>query len=180
MSTALVSLGIGTGFERFYGVLKRLGTTPLGRPRWLAAKFLVVLTIEVGQWAVLIPTGIALGWDPGGRWPAAIAASLLATAAFGGLALLLAGTLPAMLNLAVCNGLYLALMVTGDMIVRLDQMPHGLVVIARVLPAAPLAEIMISSLSRDPGAHLSGSAWPVLAGWAVVCPLLAAWRFRWE
>ena len=32
MSTAMVSLGIATGFERSYHVLKRLGATPLGRP----------------------------------------------------------------------------------------------------------------------------------------------------
>ncbi|NDB04278.1 MAG: ATP-binding cassette domain-containing protein, partial [Acidimicrobiia bacterium] len=38
MSSAMVSLGIATGFERGYKVLKRLGATPLGRPRWLAAK----------------------------------------------------------------------------------------------------------------------------------------------
>ena len=38
MSTAMVSLGIATGFERGYGVLKRLGSTPLGRPRLLGAK----------------------------------------------------------------------------------------------------------------------------------------------
>ena len=38
MSTAMVSLGIGTGFERHYGVLKRLGASPLGRGRWIAAK----------------------------------------------------------------------------------------------------------------------------------------------
>ena len=178
MSTALVSLGIGTGFERFYGVLKRLGTTPLGRPRWVMAKFLMVLTIEVGQWAVLIPTGLVLGWHPADRWPAAIAATLLATLAFGGIGLLLAGTLPGMLNLAVCNGLYLALMVTGDMIVRLDKMPRGLVVIARVLPAAPLADIMIGALGS--GHHVQSSSWPVLAGWAVLCPAMAAWRFSWE
>src|SRR3712207_6849089 len=37
MSTAMVSLAIATGFERQYLVLKRLGTTPLGRPALLAA-----------------------------------------------------------------------------------------------------------------------------------------------
>ena len=38
MSTGMVQLAIGTAFERQYGVLKRLGATPLGRPRLLAAK----------------------------------------------------------------------------------------------------------------------------------------------
>ena len=54
MSSSLVSLGIGTGFERSYGVLKRLGATPLGRPRWVAAKFVCTGIIEIAQWAVLI------------------------------------------------------------------------------------------------------------------------------
>ncbi|MSZ07207.1 MAG: ABC transporter permease, partial [Actinobacteria bacterium] len=38
MSTAMVSLGIATGFERSYGVLKRLGATPLGTQRLVLAK----------------------------------------------------------------------------------------------------------------------------------------------
>ena len=45
MSTSFTSLAIGTGFERRYGVLKRLGATPLGRPRLLAAKALTVLAV---------------------------------------------------------------------------------------------------------------------------------------
>ena len=49
MGSAMVSLGIGTGFERSYGVLKRLGTTPLGRPRLVAAKITVVLVTTVLQ-----------------------------------------------------------------------------------------------------------------------------------
>jgi ABC-2 type transport system permease protein len=32
MSTAFTSQAIATGFERRYGVLKRLGATPLSRP----------------------------------------------------------------------------------------------------------------------------------------------------
>ena len=178
MSCSLASLGISTGFERFYGVLKRLGATPLGRPRWLAAKFLSVLVIELGQWAVLIPTGMALGWNPAGGWPAAILGALLGTAAFGGLALFLAGTLGGMTNLAVCNGLYLGLVITGGMVVPLSEMPGALQAVSKVLPAAPLADIMIGSLAE--GKHVHGGSWIVIAAWAIVMPLLAAWRFRWD
>ena len=64
MSTAMVSLGIGTGFERSYHVLKRLGTTPLGRPRLIAAKIGSVIAVEIVQFAVLIPVAFALGWNP--------------------------------------------------------------------------------------------------------------------
>src|SRR5271155_3050733 len=66
MSTAMVSLGIATGFERGYGVLKRLGSTPLGRPRLLAAKIVTVLAVELVQAAVLVPVALGLGWHPGG------------------------------------------------------------------------------------------------------------------
>lgn len=179
MSSALVSLGISTGFERFYGVLKRVGATPLGRPRWVAAKFGSVLAIELAQWAVLIPAGLLLGWSPtSSGWPGAIAGALLGTAAFGGLALLMAGTLGGMTNLAASNGLYLALMVTGGMVVPFDKMPDALQSVAKVLPAAPLADIMIGSLQA--GEHVHGWSWIVLGAWAAVTPVLAAWRFRWD
>src|SRR5439155_23442161 len=62
MSTAMVGLGIATGFERQYGVLKRLGSTPLGRPRLLGAKPASILAVEVLQVVVLVAVAGALGW----------------------------------------------------------------------------------------------------------------------
>ena len=38
IATSLVNLGIATAYERSYGVLKRLGGSPLGRAGLLAAK----------------------------------------------------------------------------------------------------------------------------------------------
>src|SRR5438309_6301995 len=64
MSTAMVSLGIATGFERQYGVLKRLGSTPLGRPALLTAKSISVLAILAVQMIVLVPVAMVLGWSP--------------------------------------------------------------------------------------------------------------------
>ena len=63
MSTGMVQLAIGTAFERQYGVLKRLGITPLGRPRLLTAKTLSIVAIEVVQIVLLLALALALGWD---------------------------------------------------------------------------------------------------------------------
>jgi fumarate reductase subunit C len=88
MSSAMVSLGIGTGFERQYGVLKRLGATPLGRGRWLAAKVASVLVLIAAQMAVLVPVALLLGWDPTGPVLALVPALLAGAAAFAGIGLL--------------------------------------------------------------------------------------------
>jgi ABC-2 type transport system permease protein len=178
MSSAMVSLGIGTGFERYYGVLKRLGATPLGRPRLVGAKILSVIVTEVLQFAVLIGAGVLLGWQAGGGWIPAMIAALLGTAAFAGIGLFLAGTLSGPLNLAACNGLYLLLLITGGMMVPFEKLPHALRVVAEVFPAAALSDAMIGSLT--PGQSVHGGSWVVLVVWAVAMPIVAAWRFRWE
>ena len=90
MSSAMVSLGIATGYERRYGVLKRLGSTPLSRAGLLSAKTLNVLGFEVFQAIVIVATGIALGWNPSGGLFAAIGLILLGTIAFAGIGMLLA------------------------------------------------------------------------------------------
>jgi ABC-2 type transport system permease protein len=183
MSTAMVSLGIATGFERGYGVLKRLGATPLGRPRLLGAKVGTVLLVEVVQAAVLVPVGLGLGWDPGGTGGGggagqALAVALLATVAFGGLGLLLAGVLRAEVNLAAANGLYLLLLLLGGMVVPLAKLPGPLADVARALPAAALSDGLHAALGT--GTAVPAEAWVVLAAWAVAAPLAAALTFRWE
>ena len=66
MSTSMVSLGIATGFERTYTVLKRLGATPLTRGELVSAKMLSVAAVEVLQLVILVPLGVLLGWQTGG------------------------------------------------------------------------------------------------------------------
>jgi len=180
MSTAMVSLGIATGFERGYGVLKRLGSTPLGRPRLLTAKITMILLVEVVQVAILIPVGIGLGWSAadGAEGGQAIGVALLATVAFAGIGLLLAGVLRAEVNLAAANGLYLVLLLLGGMIVPLYKLPSGLATFARLLPAAALSDGLHASLGR--GVPVPVHAWVVLAVWAVAAPLAAMLTFRWD
>jgi ABC-2 type transport system permease protein len=183
MSTAMVSLGIATGFERGYGVLKRLGATPLGRPRLLGAKIVTVVLVELLQAAVLIAVGFGLGWHPdphgaGGAGLGAAATVFLATAAFGGIGLFLAGVLKAEVNLAAANGLYLVLLLLGGMVVPISKLPGGLASIARLLPADALAAALHATLGT--GAAVPAESWAVLAAWAVAAPVAAAFSFRWE
>jgi len=178
MSTAMVSLAIATGFERQYGVLKRLGSTPLGRPRLLAAKTASILIIEVVQLVLLLGEALLLGYRfDASHLAAAAAAIVLATAAFSGIGLLLAGTLPALTTLAAANGLYLVLLLLSGMLVPLAKLPAGIAGLARALPSGALADALHSSLA---GSAVPSRAWIVLAVWAVGAPIAAASRFRWE
>lgn len=178
MSTAMVSLGIATGFERRYGVLKRLGSTPLGRGELVAAKILTVLMIEMVQVAVLLGIGAALGWSEFARVPAALPIVALGTFAFAGLGLLMAGTLRAELTLALANGVYLALLLLGDMAFPLNRLPGAVEAIASALPAAALASCLRGALIQ--GGSVPLGALGVLAGWAIFTPLLTVRLFRWE
>lgn len=179
MSSAMVSLGIGTGFERQYGVLKRLAVTPLGRPRLVAAKITGVLAVEAVQVVLVLGTAVALGWRPDGADVAlAVPGILLGTAAFAGIGLLMAGTLRGTLTLALANALYLVLLLLGGMIIPLESLPAPLEALARLLPAAALAEVMAGALTPD--TEITAQAWAVLVVWAVAAPVAAAALFRWE
>jgi len=178
MSTALVSLSIATGFERQYGVLKRLGSTPLGRPRLLAAKTIATFTVELLQVIVLWIAAVLMGWQPRGDILAFLILVILATAGFAGIGLLMAGTMRAEMTLAAANGLYLILLLLGGMVVPLSKLPGPVQGVARALPAASLADAFHALLGL--GTAIPGRAWLVLLFWAVAAPAAAARFFRWE
>jgi ABC-2 type transport system permease protein len=179
MSTSMVSLGIGTGFERSYKVLKRLGATPLGRGRWLAAKVTSVIVVEIVQLVVLVLVAIALGWRPDeANWLAAVAAVVVGTAAFAGAGLLIAGRLRAEINLAAQNGIYLVLLLLGGMVIPFDELPAGIRAVARVLPSGGLADVLRDALTG--AGEQPGTSWLILAAWAIALPIAAARLFRWE
>ena len=177
MSMAMTGLAIATGFERSYGVLKRLGTTPLGRPRLLLAKIAGVVAIEAIQAAVLIPVGLALGWRPSLSVLPLLGAIVLGTAAFAGIGLWMAGTLRAEITLALANGLYLVFLLLGGFLIPLDEFPGPLRVLAEGLPGAALTDLVTAAFSGD-GAP--ARAWIVLTLWAVATPVIAARTFRWS
>jgi ABC-2 type transport system permease protein len=178
MSTAMVSLGIATGYERHYGVLKRLGSTPLSRTGLIVAKTTNVLLIEVVQSAIIVATGVALGWSTSARILPAVVLLLIGTVAFAGIGMLMAGTLRAEANLALANALFLVLLFLGGMAYPLERLPGALQAIAEVLPAAALAESVRDVLT--PGADFPWGHVLVLVAWAIAAPLAAIRWFSWE
>jgi ABC-2 type transport system permease protein len=189
VATSLVSLGITTAYDRSYGVLKRLGGSPLSRAELVVARLLTVLVVEIVQIALLIATAtVALGWTAGtsgtGSPVLLVVAVLLGTIAFAGLGLLLAGTLRAETMLAVANILFLGFLVVGGIIVPIDRLPGPLAAIAAALPAAPLAELLRDALGSAAGAGTTGAdiltPLSLLTAWALAAVGLAATRFRWE
>jgi ABC-2 type transport system permease protein len=178
MSAAMVSLGIATGFERRYGVLKRLGSTPLSRSGLLVSKTITILLLEAVQAVAIIATGAALGWHVPAGVGAALGLLLLGTVAFAGVGLLFAGTLRAEANLALANGLFLVLLFLGGMAYPLSKLPGPLEAFARLLPAAALSECVRGVLAT--GHKFPTGSFIVLVVWAVAAPLAAVRAFRWE
>jgi ABC-2 type transport system permease protein len=180
IAAAMVSLAIATGFERQYGVLKRLGGSPAGTTSLVASKTIAVAVIELVQVVLLIAVAAGLlGWAPGPEAsPILVVAALaLGTVAFAGLGLLMAGTLRAEATLALANLLFLVALVIGGIVVPLSRLPDAVAAVAAVLPPALLTGLLAAGLGAggDPTAPLA-----LLAAWAVVLAGLAARTFRWD
>jgi ABC-2 type transport system permease protein len=180
IATSLVNLGIATAYERHYGVLKRLGGSPLTRAGLLTAKMLAVLAVEVGQVILLLGVAVAvLGWRPGpGASALLVAVALLfGTLAFAGLGLLLAGALRAEATLAIANGLFIAFLLLGGIVLPISHLPPVLEAVASILPAAALADAFRVALGQ--GGDVARSV-AILLAWGIGVSLLAARTFRWE
>jgi ABC-2 type transport system permease protein len=179
MSTSFTSLAITTGFERRYGVLKRLGASPLPRSGLLGGKVGALLVVEALQFVVIGGVAFLLGWSPTSSvtgWLGALACALLGTAAFASLGLLLAGALRAEATLAAANLVYLLLLAGGAVV--FPARSYG--AFGKVLTFLPSG-----ALGNGMRAALIGGAFPttdllVLAAWAVVGAALTARTFRWE
>jgi ABC-2 type transport system permease protein len=179
MATGMVSLGIATAYERYYGVLKRLGSSPLPRSGLIIAKVISILTLELIQAIILVGVAVALyGWRPAGSPALAILVMALGTVTFAALGLAMAGALRAEVTLAGANALYLLFLLLGGGILPLSHLPAGLAAIAQLLPAAALTQALQAALTK--GAAFPGSSLLILAIWAAIILLFAARTFKWE
>ncbi|MFI7589004.1 ABC transporter permease [Spongisporangium articulatum] len=177
ISTAFTGQAIGTGFDRRAGFLRLLGTTPLGRSGLLAGRVLATVAVQLIQIVVLGAAALALGWSPAasGVLPA-LGVSVLGSAAFVALGLLLAGTMRAEAVLAVANLVWVLLLAGGGVVLSSDRL-GGFGEGVRWLPSAALGDGLRAALEYG--------AWPgrellLLAAWAVIIGAAATRWFRWD
>ncbi|MFN8136120.1 MAG: ABC transporter permease [Propionicimonas sp.] len=177
MSTAFTSLAIMTGFERRYGVLKRLGSSPLPRHGLLGAKVLSLLLVEALQVLLICVVALALGWDPAAAgWAGALLAGAVGTAAFAAWGLFLAGVLRAEATLAAANLVYLLLLAGGGVVLP-SSWYGGAEWLVRCLPSGALGDAMRAALLHG---TVDWTGIAVLLVWAVVGAVLTTRTFKWE
>lgn len=173
MSSAFTGQAIALGFDRRYGVLKRLAATAM--PRWLlvAGRLTAGVAVVAIQLVVLGVIAAALGWRPdlaGVLW--AVPVVLLGTLAFGALGVLLGGALKAEVVLALANIVWFVLLLAGGIVVAADQLPDGVAAVVRLLPSGALTDALHTTLGGGGAPGLRPVL--VLAGWAAVAGVAAS------
>ena len=177
MSAAFTGLAIGTGFERKYAVLKRLGATALPRAVLIGGKTLSVLLLELVQLVLICALGLVLAWHPKGDPVFVLVLIVLGTVAFGALGLLVAGTLRAEITLATANLIWLVLLFAGGIAIPLSRF-GGAADLLQYLPSAALSDGLHHVLQH--GGALPARETVTLVCWAAVALPAAARWFRWE
>lgn len=180
VASGLVNLGIATAYERGYGVLKRLGGSPLGRSGVVAAKLGVVLAISLAQVGGLVAiAALALGWRPGPEASllAVSVTTIVGAAASAGLGLTIAATLRPEAALVVANVVFLVALGFGGALMPIGDLPAPLAVVVRVLPMGALSEAFASALGSG-GALTAPLA--IVGAWAIGSLFVAARTFRWD
>lgn len=181
VASSFTSQAIAVAFDRRWGVLRMLATTPLGPRGLLAGKLGAVLVVLVVQTVLLCAIGLAVGWRPGGldlvQVLGAAALMVLGTGVFVTFALLVGGTLRPEAVLAIANLLFVLMVVGGGLVLPLDMLPGAVAAVLAFLPPGALGEAM-RTLLTDGSVDLVAMA--VLAGWAVVGGVLATRALRWD
>jgi ABC-2 type transport system permease protein len=172
MSTAFTGQAIALGFDRRYGVIKRLSATAL--PRWtlIFGRVLATLIVVALQAVILSITALALGWSPSiiGLAPMVVLL-VLGTLAFGAAGVLIGGMFRAEIVLALANAIWFVLLLAGGLALPMKDLPGPLGAIAGFLPSGALAEAFDSALVR--GAIPGPLPIAVLIAWGAAAGLLA-------
>lgn len=178
ISTALSGQGIATGFDRRYGVLRFLATTPLGRNGLIMGKCIAVLVVVAIQFTLVAALGYGLGWCPDAiAVSRSIITMIMGAGAFTALGLLIAGTVRAEATLAIVNIAWVILAGAGGVVFPLKSFPDWYAGIVAWSPSAALGDALRGNFIQHQ--WLADPHW-VLIVWTVVIGFIASRKFKWS
>ena len=178
ISTALSGQGIATGFDRRYGVLRFLATTPLGRNGLIMGKCIAVLVVVAIQFTLVAVLGYGLGWRPDAiAVSRSIITMLMGAGAFTALGLLIAGTVRAEATLAIVNIAWVILAGAGGVVFPLKSFPDWYAGIVAWSPSAALGDALRGNFIQHQ--WLAEPHWVIIV-WTVVIGFIASRKFKWS
>ena len=137
-----------------------------------------MLLLETLEVLLICGFGLVLAWHPHGDPLIAVLLVVLGTVAFGGLGLLVAGTLRAEVTLAAANLIWLVLLFAGGIAVPLSKFGGATRDVLQFLPSAALSDGLHAVLLHGQGVPIR-EALTLLVWAALAVPAAARW-FRWE
>lgn len=178
LSTAFTGQGIATGFDRRYGVLRFLSTTPLGKGGLIAGKVIAVLVALALQVVIISTVAAFLGWRP----PVAgvllgIPLLILGAITFTALGLLIAGTVRPEATLAITNLGWILFAALGGIVLPAGKFSASMADFVQWLPSGALGNLMRGALLES---RLDIFAIVILLAWAALCSLAAVKWFKWN
>ncbi|RAN74290.1 ABC transporter [Bacillus sp. SRB_336] len=178
LSTAFTGQGIATGFDRRYGVLRFLSTTPLGKAGLIAGKVIAVLVALAIQVVIISTVAAFLGWRPSAAGVAlGIPLLVLGAATFTALGLLIAGTVRPEATLAITNLGWILLAALGGIVLPATKFSATMAGIVDWLPSGALGTLMRAALLQG---RVDVFAIVILLAWAVAGSIAAIKWFKWN
>src|SRR5699024_8368269 len=176
LSSGLTGQGIATGFDRRYGVLQYLATTPLGPIGLLLGKVVAVLMVQATQVIIIGGVAFLLGWSPEGSGIGIAVVFIIQGAwTFTALGLLIAGTVRPEATLALTNLLWVILGAIGGVVFPVANFAGSMLI--DYLPSAALGNGLRSALVHG---TFDGGAFIILLLWAIVLSLGTIRWFKWR
>jgi ABC-type polysaccharide/polyol phosphate export permease len=182
MSNTLWGLGFSVVDSRRRMLTKRLIATPMSRTYYLLSYLvwrLVVLVVEVG-----VPIGfgaLAFGVPVRGRLFDLVVICILASLSFSALALLIssrARTIEAVSGLM--NLAQVPMWILSGVFFSAQRFPDAVQPVISALPLTALIDALRAHMLQGAGLAQLGPQLGVMAGWLVVCFVLALKLFRWR
>ena len=181
-NTAFGGLAIFLVLRREYGILKRIRSTPLPAPTYVAAVLVSTLISFALQAVALLAVGrLAYGADPPDRPGSLVLVLALGALAFAGMGVGAAALVRSAEGVSpVVNVVILPMAFLSGSFGPPEDYPGVLEAIGKVLPLRYFIDLVEGAYLDDTAVWSKPAAACVVAAWGLAGLVIAARRFRWE